>query len=77
MNDFGLHNQSKLFDFLVQGDLFTTLLDLKMHWYSFEMEDQLVSLMENLVSLVGLDRGAVESLMRSQIKQIMLMDHCE
>ena len=77
VNDFGLHNQGKLNDFLVQGDLVATLLDLKMHWYVFEMEDQLVNLLENLISLIGYDRVAVKTIIRNQIKQVILIDHCD
>jgi hypothetical protein len=39
-----------------------------MHWYAFEIDDQLINLLENLLSLVAYDRNAVGFIIKQQIK---------
>lgn len=77
MNDYGLHNQAKLYDYLMHNDTITTVLELRFQGKSYELDEQFCSLLENLLILLAYDRVTAEQIITQQIKQVMLLDHCE
>lgn len=77
VNEFGLHNQARLIEYLEKTNLLQTLLDLRLQWYVFEVDDQIVNQVENLICLIGYDASAAECILRQQIKNAVLAYHAE
>lgn len=69
INDYGLHHQAELYEYLMNGDLISTILEMRVFQSSQDHDyDQLVSLLENLLSLVAYDNSAVSFIIKQQIK---------